>query len=506
MLLNYKLPCCHSLFCRKKVKTINAKPKDTTEPPAVNDAENHQLLDTSGDRATIDYDQKSYAYCQFESNRNSKELANPPKTQKLFSRQSYDFVDHNRAKSTDLTDVEVSNPYNHVLINNEVTEYDSTSHVKPRNEAKDPTYSHISDVIKTMENETVHICTCDQPMRKKEKKKRKKKKTNEESFQAEQEISFAMKPQASENQNDSYGMSPGEINNGEASFKTVSESGDHGTIIKDQMMKEAMLKNEEASETEAFLERKGLLPSNDGSLPQPKSETISLSDQPQDLADDDNTPIGKHDPGSPGTPLLLSDAEKQNEAATDTEVQNELSNDANEEELKKAHDEDKDRNYFILSPVDGDLQKNDDDESKLDSSSTDLHTVLPNSNPYLGIDFETDMIEYLKISTDIYNRENQKCDSDIDQNDMKEEYGGREEKEDEAEEKERKGSDDEEEEKDSTQSSGSGSDVVLCERSDSCNTPGMAINMLYEDVSIDNGKIFVGDVDVSKVCNIITEL
>ncbi|CAC5404265.1 unnamed protein product [Mytilus coruscus] len=97
---------------------------------------------------------KSYGYCNIE--KNPENCSQSSKSKMRFNqRESYDMVDHNRAKLHLANDEEDSNPYNHVTVDMEVTEYDNACFLKPRTEVMDPTYSHLSEVNLQIESPNV---------------------------------------------------------------------------------------------------------------------------------------------------------------------------------------------------------------------------------------------------------------------------------------------------------------------------------------------------------------
>ncbi|XP_052093750.1 myb-like protein X isoform X2 [Mytilus californianus] len=135
------------------------------------DAENAELVDKEDqvfasapgneyvNEESCESDQKSYAYCHIDTDQKSTDDFSQSSTSKkrYNHRESYDFVDHNRIKSSLLNDTENPNPYNHVTVDMEVTEYDNASFLKPRNEVMDPTYSHLSEV--KLQNENPSLTT-----------------------------------------------------------------------------------------------------------------------------------------------------------------------------------------------------------------------------------------------------------------------------------------------------------------------------------------------------------
>ncbi|CAG2243337.1 unnamed protein product [Mytilus edulis] len=123
------------------------------------DAENAELIDDEDqvfasaheneyvNEGSFESDQKSYAYCHIDTDqKSSDDFSQSSTSKKRYNRESYDLVDHNRIKSSLLNEKENPNPYNHVTIDMEVTEYDNACFLKPRIEIMDPTYSHLSDV------------------------------------------------------------------------------------------------------------------------------------------------------------------------------------------------------------------------------------------------------------------------------------------------------------------------------------------------------------------------
>ncbi|XP_063424325.1 myb-like protein X isoform X2 [Mytilus trossulus] len=129
------------------------------------DAENAELVDDEDqvfasaheneyvNEGSFESDQKSYAYCHIDTDqKSSDDFSQSSTSKKRYNRESYDLVDHNRIKSSLLNEKENPNPYNHVTIDMEVTEYDNASFLKPRIEIIDPTYSHLSDVKLQDEN------------------------------------------------------------------------------------------------------------------------------------------------------------------------------------------------------------------------------------------------------------------------------------------------------------------------------------------------------------------
>lgn len=88
-------------------------------------------------------DQKSYAYCHIDPESNSTEDLTG------YKRQTYHLFDRNRAKSSMVVDNEMSNPYNHLTVDKEITEYNITSFTKSKLEERDPTYSHMANVNTT---------------------------------------------------------------------------------------------------------------------------------------------------------------------------------------------------------------------------------------------------------------------------------------------------------------------------------------------------------------------
>ncbi|XP_076087920.1 uncharacterized protein LOC143058333 [Mytilus galloprovincialis] len=123
------------------------------------DAENAELIDDEDkvfvsahkneyvNEGSFESDQKSYAYCHIDTDqKSSDDFSQSSTSKKRYNRESYDLVDHNRIKSSLLNKKENPNPYNHVTIDMEVTEYGNASFLKPRIEIMDPTYSHLSEM------------------------------------------------------------------------------------------------------------------------------------------------------------------------------------------------------------------------------------------------------------------------------------------------------------------------------------------------------------------------
>ena len=122
---------------------VNNKP-DTIEPNATG----QPLLETTiangyVNEGSCESDQKSYAYCHIDPESNSSVDLTGNK------RQTYHLFDRNRAKSSIVVDNEMSNPYNHVTVNKEITEYNITSFIKSKLEERDPSYSHMANVNTT---------------------------------------------------------------------------------------------------------------------------------------------------------------------------------------------------------------------------------------------------------------------------------------------------------------------------------------------------------------------
>lgn len=88
-------------------------------------------------------DQKSYAYCHVDPESNSTEDLTG------YKRQTYHLFDRNRTKSSVVVNNEMSNPYNHVTVDKEITEYNITSFIKSKLEGRDPTYSHMANMNTT---------------------------------------------------------------------------------------------------------------------------------------------------------------------------------------------------------------------------------------------------------------------------------------------------------------------------------------------------------------------
>lgn len=140
--LIFSIGCFVSKCKRKDDDTENAELIDDEDQVFASAHENEYVNEGS-----FESDQKSYAYCHIDTDqKSSDDFSQSSTSKKRYNRESYDLVDHNRIKSSLLNEKENPNPYNHVTIDMEVTEYDNGSFLKPRIEIMDPTYSHLSDV------------------------------------------------------------------------------------------------------------------------------------------------------------------------------------------------------------------------------------------------------------------------------------------------------------------------------------------------------------------------
>lgn len=91
----------------------------------------------------------SYACVDIDKKNSKDTFATSVKSTK-YNRESYDFVERNRISSSeDIDNVnENANPYNHVTADMDDNVYDNSSFVKEAQPSvKDPTYSHISDLM-----------------------------------------------------------------------------------------------------------------------------------------------------------------------------------------------------------------------------------------------------------------------------------------------------------------------------------------------------------------------
>lgn len=448
--------------------------------PEANLPMDKQPLDQAGDRATIDYDQKSYSYCHFDSNRNSTDFpASSKQKQRTFNRQSYDVVEHNRGKSTDFLDVDVSNPYNHVTLDMEVTEYDSANHVKPRVETKDPTYSHITKVKKENEasKDTTKICTCDQSKKKGKAKKKEKgnRKGTDKNIKSKsgEETNPPVIPQDSKtvvekraSKRDPIVLQKEMADNNINEFEKQELERE---LKPDQMIKAEIFQNGFEDERNVEIERKELpacteLQINTSSSSVNEiSETSTLLNTLHESADDQEEAFFTN--SSEGYDVVADESIEEQAKSTDIR----------ESERKN--------NYFILSRNFDDFDENIPSVNSgpvSNSIDDEISTAITYKNLGFGRD-DTDFLSWDE-NADIKGRGEMDRDIELDA-----EYGI-------------------EDENDSL------SNDDICPREAGMNrtystetVPGMAVNILYEDVSIDNdGKIFVGDVDISsleKPCN-----
>ncbi|XP_052093752.1 DNA ligase 1-like [Mytilus californianus] len=144
------------------VSKRNTTPSNKNIDDSTISDQGEQLFATAPDNVYVnegscESNRKSYGYCNIE--KNSENCSQSSKSEKRFKdRESYDMVNHNRAKShlaNLANDEEDPNPYNHVTVDMEVTEYDNACFLKPRAEVMDPTYSHLSEVNLQIESSNV---------------------------------------------------------------------------------------------------------------------------------------------------------------------------------------------------------------------------------------------------------------------------------------------------------------------------------------------------------------